>query len=686
MKFFCIFMVIIFLQGEALAKLTDTIVQNQTNVDTTSYALNPVVVISSRSFQKLSFSPVPVSFIPQTRIIQMQSRSTPEMLTGTPGIWMQKTNQGGGSPFIRGLTGNQVLTLIDGIRLNNATYRYGPNQYLSTIDPWSLFSAETLRSTGSVLYGSDAMGGVVYMQTEKPGFAENKNSFHGTVYTRGMTRNMEKTIGAKLIFSEKNWAGMVNGNISDFGHIVAGNGKVQNPTDYGQQAWNTNWRVKIAKNQELSFAYQYLKQDEVDLFDQVTQRGYAISQTDPLKRQLAYLRWTADFSNPLFSKLIVTAFRQQFDEGRIRQKTNSPIVTSELDKTVTRGFTAEIISDISDRHEAGTGMDFYADKVNSNAFDKNMQSLDVTAKRGLYPDNAHMSSIAIYHRQVWKLERWQLEGGIRANMYWLNIEEQQFGDVNLNPSALVGNFSAMYHLGNNWKLATSISTAFRAPNISDLGSFGKFDFGTEVPTTSLEPEKSFNKEIGLKKINQCMLLSVSFFHNRLTNLIDRVKSEYNGDSIYNGDRVYTKENIGEAVIYGGEFELILKPAKQLDIFSHLTYTYGQNESANEPLRRIPPFFGKAGFRHRPAKGLYYEFELNFAARQSRLASGDKSDHRINPEGTPGWAIVQFRAGYNWRSISVQSGIENILDQSYRMHGSGIDGYGRTGWIRLAFSF
>ncbi len=218
------------------------------------------------------------------------------------------------------------------------------------------------------------------------------------------------------------------------------------------------------------------------------------------------------------------------------------------------------------------------------------------------------------------------------------MEEQQFGDVNLSPSAVVGNFSAMYHLGNNWKLATSISTAFRAPNINDLGSFGKFDFGTEVPTTSLEPEKSFNKEIGLKKINQRMMFSVSVFHNRLTNLIDRVPSEYNGDSIYNGDRVYTKENIGEAVIYGGEFELILKPAKQWDIFSHLTYTYGQNESANEPLRRIPPLFGKAGFRHRPVKGLYYEFELNFAATQSRLAAGDKSDHRINPEGTPGWAI------------------------------------------------
>jgi len=686
MKFFCIFFVFILIQYSFCTAQTDTTVQKQKVNDTSNLTLNPVVVISSRTLQKLSNSSFPVSFIPQTRIKQMQSRSTPEMLTGTPGIWMQKTNHGGGSPFIRGLTGNQVLTIVDGVRLNNATFRYGPNQYLSTIDPWSLYSAETLRSTGSVLYGSDAIGGVVYLQTEKPGYAKNQKSFHGTVFTRAMSRNMEKTIGAKIIFSEKNWAGLVNGNISEFGNVVAAKGRVLNPTDYGQQAWNTNLRLKIAKNQELTFAYQYLKQKEVDLYDQVTQKGYVLYQTDPLKRQLTYLRWTADFLNPLFSKLIVTAFQQQFDEGRIRQKINSPVVTTELDKTVTRGFTLDLLSSISSRHEAGTGIDFYSDKVNSNTVENNTQNMQLTPKRGLYPDGAGMNSLALYHRHQWRLERWQLEAGIRVNISTLKMEEQQFGDVTLNPSALVGNFSAMYNLGNNWNLAATLSNAFRAPNINDLGSFGKFDFGTEVPTTSLQPEKSFNKEIGLKKINQQMLFSLSAYHNKLTNLIDRVPAEFNGDTLYNGDRVFTKENIGEAIIYGGEFEMIIKPAKNWDILSHLTYTNGQNISKNEPLRRIPPLFGKAGFRHRPIDGLYYELEMLFAGAQKRLAAGDKSDHRINPNGTPGWVTLQLRAGYNWRWFSLQSGIENLLDQSYRMHGSGIDGYGRTGWIRLACSF
>ncbi|MGL6268301.1 MAG: hypothetical protein ACRC2O_10240, partial [Chitinophagaceae bacterium] len=83
---------------------------------------------------------------------------------------------------------------------------------------------------------------------------------------------------------------------------------------------------------------------------------------------------------------------------------------------------------------------------------------------------------------------------------------------------------------------------------------------------------------------------------------------------------------------------------------------------------------------------YYEIEMLFAGAQKRLSTGDKSDHRINPNGTPGWLTMQCRAGYNGQWLSVQTGIENILDQSYRMHGSGIDGYGRTGWIRIACSF
>ncbi|HLO83333.1 MAG TPA: hypothetical protein VK166_20360, partial [Chitinophagaceae bacterium] len=121
------------------------------------------------------------------------------------------------------------------------------------------------------------------------------------------------------------------------------------------------------------------------------------------------------------------------------------------------------------------------------------------------------------------------------------------------------------------------------------------------------------------------------------------------------------------------------------VISHLTYTYGQNKTANEPLRRIPPVFGRlTGEYHR--NGFFAALDWTGAGEQNRLSSGDKSDHRINPKGTPGFGIISARLGYTYKFLSLEAGIENILDQAYRMHGSGIDGYGRCVWLRTSFRF
>ena len=119
-----------------------------------------------------------------------QYRTSPEALSGTTGVFVQKTNHGGGSPFVRGLTGNQTLLLMDGIRLNNATYRYGPNQYFNTIDAWTVSKIELARGTGSVQYGSDALGGVIQVFTKDPSF--NKDAkLHTTVRGKLATQDIE---------------------------------------------------------------------------------------------------------------------------------------------------------------------------------------------------------------------------------------------------------------------------------------------------------------------------------------------------------------------------------------------------------------------------------------------------------------------------------------------------------------
>lgn len=148
----------------------------------TSYKLLDSVIVTSRSIKIFDTkNPFVISSITNKQIVEKGARTTPEALQGVSGVFIQKTNHGGGSAFIRGLTGNQTLIVLDGIRLNNAIYRYGPNQYLNTIDMFTVDKIDVLKGFGSVEYGSDAMGGVIHVKTKENASKDlNKISLNNT--------------------------------------------------------------------------------------------------------------------------------------------------------------------------------------------------------------------------------------------------------------------------------------------------------------------------------------------------------------------------------------------------------------------------------------------------------------------------------------------------------------------------
>ncbi len=148
-----------------------------------------------------------------------QPRTTPESLQGMSGVFVQKTNHGGGSAFIRGLTGNQTLLLIDGIRLNNATYRYGPNQYLNTIDPFLIDNIEVAKGTGSVQYGTDAIGGVIQLFSKDVAFSDKKK-ITGAGIVKYMSGYMEKTARAALHYASPKIAFTTGVTVRKFGDLV----------------------------------------------------------------------------------------------------------------------------------------------------------------------------------------------------------------------------------------------------------------------------------------------------------------------------------------------------------------------------------------------------------------------------------------------------------------------------------
>lgn len=651
----------------------------------TNISLNNEFVITARRIETNDFSsPEAITVLNSRQLEQEAARTTPEALMGATGVYVQKTNHGGGSPFIRGLTGNQNLLMVDGIRLNNATYRYGPNQYLNTVDPLILSNVEVLRGAGSVLYGSDAMGGVVNLITKNPAYAQDGWKVGGKIFGKWMSEDMQKTGRAEINASGENIAFTGGFTYSDFSDIVGGDttGR-QTPTGYGEYSGDMKLSMRLAKNQELILAYQYNKQTDVPRHDKII-NNYTKYHFDPQIRQLGYVRLKSNYDNKWLRQVTLTGSYNQSDETRIKQKDGSEKISNEHDLVNTYGAMVEVSSMPGKNWHFVSGVEYYYDKVNSETTDE--EDGNITQKRGYYPDGATSYSVALYTSHTMNVQKFSFILGGRFNAYMIKAEDPNFEDVDISPSALVGSASLIYHLNENYNLIGSVYSAFRAPNLNDLSSFGTFNAGIEVPNPDLSPEKSINGELGIKVKYEKFSGSVFAYRNQLKDLISRVEATFNGQDSLDGEKVYRKENFDKSYIQGLEAELQYEFTTNLSAYGNITYTYGENESAGEPMRRIPPLFGKLGMYYKHDSGIWGRFEWLSAGKQDRLSGGDISDTRIPDGGTPGYNVFNLRAGYAWKWIKITAGLNNILNEDYRIHGSGINGYGRSVWVALQVGF
>jgi len=646
--------------------------------------LNEAVVITAQRYETDQFNrPEALSVVTQKDLVQKAPRSTPEALMGTTGVWLQKTNHGGGSPFIRGLTGQQTLLLVDGIRLNNATFRSGPNQYLNTIDPQSISQIEVLRGSGSVPYGSDALGGVAQIITRNPLFTDSLQ-VNGSFYGKYMSANMEKSGRAEISLSNTNVAVLGGLAYRNFGDIVAGGDLgIQKPTGYDQISGDLKARIRLSDRYLLTAAWQGLEQNQVPVFHKVQLENFAYNYFDPQRRQLTYARLEAFHDNQWFRKISLTGSLHQSVEGRKSQKNNAAVLVSERDKVNTWGAIMAVDSEPKSYWKAHSGVEYYFDQVNSTREDINLETDIRTAKRGLYPGGSTASNLALFSLHTLELDKFILSAGGRFNAFDITVKENVLGTSTIRPAALVGSFSALYKLHSQHHLIGSVNTAFRAPNIDDLGTLGIVDFRYEVPNTELEPEKALNMEVGWKSRTKKFSSQVVLFQSNLSNIISRVRS---GNDSIQGYPVYLKENVAEAYIKGLEADAEWQLSPSLFAYGNLVYTYGQNTTDQEPLRRIPPLNGRVGIYFQGQQGIWVRPEYMFAAKQSRLAKGDIDDNRIADTGTPAWSLLNLNAGYNNRWFTVSMELHNILNEAYRTHGSGVDGYGRSFWLATQIRF
>jgi outer membrane receptor protein involved in Fe transport len=639
------------------------------------------VITASRKSSLPESSPFAVSVLSKKQIGEYMYRSSPEALMAVPGVFVQKTNHGGGSAFVRGLTGNQTLILVDGIRLNNSTFRYGPNQYLNTIDRFTIRQIEVVRGSGSVQYGSDAMGGVVQILTQDAKYSKHKK-LTGYVTGRYWNSDMERTGRGHAMYSAEKFAITGGFTLKKFGDLIGGDttGR-QLPSGYGETDADFKLRWNLADNAELIAAHQFVKQNNVPVYHKVQLENFSINEMGLQRRNLSYLKLNLKSLNQFYRSVLITGSFQEATEIRNSQKNGNVNFRKEHDGINTSNASIDVLSYFTSYWSANSGSEYYFDKIGSYKEDKNLSNNTSTRGRGLYPDKSSYSNASIYSLHHLNIKNLTIEAGARYNWFNSSITDEKLGTVNIKPSAMVLNAGASYKLGVH-NVYGSFSNGYRAPNIDDMGTLGIVDFRYELPSFDLKPEKSQNTEIGYKLYTGKWKGSFAVFHNKLSNLITRVKSE--GEKI-EGYNVYRKENVENASIRGGEASLQWQPDERWMFNAFAAYTYGKNITKNEPLRRTPPLNGNASVRY-SFKKLYLSTELGWAARQTRLAQGDKDDNRIPRGGTPTWRVLNLYAGYQYKMLQFRLSGQNLLNEDYRTHGSGINGVGRSAVMEMQVSF
>ncbi|MBN2371450.1 MAG: TonB-dependent receptor [Vicinamibacteria bacterium] len=298
-----------------------------------------------------------------------------------------------------------------------------------------------------------------------------------------------------------------------------------------------------------------------------------------------------------------------------------------------------------------------------------------------------MVTAAFFSQVLRDWRSFSVRAGGRYTHARVHADDATFGAIRSLNHALVGMADVRFNLGASHHLYASASQGFRSPNIDDVSTLGAFDFGVEVPSTDLRPERSLTFEIGYKARTSRLSGALCAYHTGLSDFIERLPGEYAGSVLLEGQKVYRRANFGRAFIKGVEAQIAGRIFSQLSFSSSLTRTIGGQDSTGEPMRRIPPLHGSASVCWSASSGHGCEAILLFTGKQDRLSAGDIDDHRIAPGGTPGWKVLNVRGRIPLRdNIELVAGLGNVFDEAYRVHGSGIDGMGRHVWTAVHYRF
>jgi hemoglobin/transferrin/lactoferrin receptor protein len=637
-------------------------------------------------------APYSTEVAPREEILRRAYRTTPQVLRHMPGVMVQETSVGQGSPFIRGFTGYLNLFLIDGIRLNNSVFRSGPNQYWSTVDPLSIERLEVVKGPSSVLYGSDAVGGTVNAITRGP--SRLGSGLGGALYYRGSTAERSSIGRGEVDLGFSDDAGLlVGGSFKSFGDVQGGH-DVGRQENTGYDEWDADLKLEqlLGEDTRLVFAYQRVQQDDVprthSTVDGISFEGTAVGsdfrRDNDQDRELVYAQLHGeDLHGTLDGYSLSLSFQRQ-EESTDRIRSNGAREEQGFD-VGTYGFFANAASETG-IGRVTVGTDLYHDDVSSFSTANSIQ--------GPVADDATYDLVGVFVQdEIDVSERLAVTLGARYN-YAAADADSVLDPVSATQievedewGSLVGSARFLYRLAEEAvHLFGGVSQGFRAPNLSDLTRFDSARSNEfEIPSPDLDPEDYISYELGVKTSSERVVTQVAAFY---TDIQDQIVRFPTGNVNGAGNFEVTKSNVGDGYMLGVEAGAAYEVAADWTLFGNATALKGEVDTfptassgvSREYVDKLMPLMAQLGVRYDDASDRWWAETLGIWADDAdRLSPGDELDtQRIPPGGTPGYVVVDVRGGVRLsRAIDLQLALENVTDEDFRVHGSGSNSPGRN---------
>lgn len=721
--------------------------QNPATAPIRKVTLSGVTVTANKFSESTLRLAQKVDVIDSVAINASTSNTTAGLIEQSGLAFVQRSQQGGGSPVLRGFEASRVLLVVDGVRMNNAIYRAGHLQNIITVDDDVLSRIEVLNGPSSTVYGSDALGGVIHMKTIDPQLNTDgrKDVFiSGRIAARANTAAQERSISGRLNIGGSKWAGLTSVSASDFGDLRSGN--IRNPFygDFGKReayVQRISGVDSILKNPDVNLQkfsgyhqldlmqkilfvpksghrhllnVQYSTTGDVPRYDRLTdvrsgKLRWAEWNYGPQQRLLTSYQFERSGMKGFFDGFLLNTAWQDIQESRIQRALGKIDQEHRVEDLSVLSYSADLRRS-KGAHELNIGSDGQMNFLRSKAFTRDINT--GTDKGGLdtrYPNGDNrMLYLGAYAQHLYKFRgrKWVLNDGLRLNYSSLHSDltpiatfPLPFTSIEQQTVSASANVSTVYMPGPGTKLSGGISTGFRVPNFDDLAKIFESAAGTQlvVPNPDLKPEQTLNFDLGAEQVIQPGLYcSFNGFYTLLRNAIvtDRFTFQGQDSMLYGGKMtpVVASQNKASARIMGAQMKLTYAFSAQLKGYTQGTYTYGRFKDATGkevPMDHIPPFFGKTGLRYDSRKWSVDGFALYNGWKHLKDYNpfGEDNLQYATSKGMPSWFILNVNLSYRYNQIlQGHLGLENILDKNYRTFASGINGPGRNLTLRIVVNF